>query len=122
MSGLPSWVVDRTQSFALPLHPLTKEPKTSKGGNGSAVLDTLKSVYVVPEDEIPPEELSSQFQAFYDALEDDLRISGSPSTLLRRDDRHNGEEREREKEEQDAKVRESLERVERALCSVFYDR
>ena len=123
LAGLPSWVVDRTQNFSSSFLPFPKPPARPKEGTaGNQVGSDQSSILEVSAYDDPAEEVSQRFQEFYESLEEELRVDGSPSTLRRKDDRHSDEEKERERRELDAKVQNTLEKVERALTCAFYDR
>lgn len=85
------------------------------------------SAYSAVSTEELPEDLARLFQSFYASLEDDLITGGSPSLIRRREERHNEDDREKarreqEKVENEGRNKEILEKVERTLSSVFYDR
>lgn len=124
LSGLGSWIVDRTQNFSASLLPFPKPPSKTSGessSTGQPSSDQNSLFSVSAHDEVA-EDLSQKFQDFYDGLEEELRVEGSPSTFRRRDAKHSEEEKEKEKLEHEKKVQDILEKVERALACVFYDR
>ena len=123
LSGLPSWVIDRVQSFSSSLLPFPRPSQKGKDWNNSNQVSSDQSsiIEVSAYDDIA-EELSQRFQEFYESLEDELRVDGSPSTLRRKDDRHSEEEKAKERNELAAKVQSTVEKVERALTCIFYDR
>ncbi len=68
-----------------------------------------------------PEDAEASFQSFYESLEHDLKTNSSP-IARRKDDYHGHDDKEKEARDSDAKIRDTLERVERVLCCTFYDR
>ncbi|KAL5537087.1 hypothetical protein ACEPAF_910 [Sanghuangporus sanghuang] len=123
LAGLPSWVIDRVQNFSSNLLPFPRPSLKGKDwNNGSQTTSDQSSILEVSAYDDVAEELSERFQEFYESLEEELRVDGSPSTLRRKDDRLSEEEKAREKNELDTKVQHALEKVERALTCTFYDR
>ncbi|EJD07368.1 uncharacterized protein FOMMEDRAFT_143805 [Fomitiporia mediterranea MF3/22] len=123
LTGLPTWVIDRTQNFSSSYLPFPKPaPKPKDGNGGSQFASDQSSFREVSAFDDPAEEVSERFQEFYASLEEELRVDGSPSTLRRKDDKLTEEEKERERHELDLKVQNILEKVENTLTSVFYDR
>ncbi|KAI5124222.1 hypothetical protein M0805_005072 [Coniferiporia weirii] len=123
LSGLPTWVIDRTQNFSTSYLPFPKpSQKPKEADKGSQVSSDQNSIISMSVSDDPAEEVSQAFQTFYDVLEEELMVDGSPSTLRRKDDKFSEEEKEREIDEHDKKVQGALEKVERALSCVFYDR
>jgi hypothetical protein len=109
LAGVPSWVGEHVFEFAEELYPLVKSP-TQKTGPDS-------TQYVVNTLQETPAAASQRFQDFYTELEQLLRIEESPPN------HEQGEEHDpREAAMSEDKVREIVELVEAALCSVFYDR
>ncbi|KAL5531486.1 hypothetical protein ACEPAG_4363 [Sanghuangporus baumii] len=123
LTGLPSWVVDRVQNFSSNLLPFPRPPlKGIDWSNGSQTTSDQSSILEVSAYDDVAEELSQRFQEFYESMEEELRVDGSPSTLRWKEDRLSEEEKVREKNELDTKVQHALEKVERALTCIFYDR
>ena len=88
-----------------------------------------KSNYFISSLDDPWNEVAERFQTFYRNLEDDLRSGGSSPSILRKrdkDERRSEEEQDQARAEKvkhdEEKIREILEKVERTLCTVFYDR
>lgn len=117
LTGLPSWLVDRTQSFSENLLPFPKPSRSSSRDSASSENGTLP--YSVSAIEEFPEEVEGGFQSFYESLEHDLRTNSSP--IARRKDEHH-DDKEKDARDNDAKIRDTLEQVERVLCCTFYDR
>lgn len=67
------------------------------------------------------EDLSYKIQNFYASSEKDLKVERFPSTSRRKESRHSEEEKERERLEHEKRIQDTIEKVERALTSVFYD-
>lgn len=88
--------------------------------------------YIVNPIEENPDDAAEHLQDFYLALEQDMRLGGTPFILRRKDKDRDGEadvEDEKEKEkrqnermESETRVREVMEAVERTITSLFYDR
>ncbi|KZP01711.1 hypothetical protein CALVIDRAFT_552043 [Calocera viscosa TUFC12733] len=127
LSGLPSWLPDRVNTFLAPYLPVVKQAKPSKlrTSLGSAGPPS-------PGPELAPSE--EAFQAFYKALGADLGMyyehSSSPTSgsVIRRGskelDRAEGEDLSEKEREVGAisSPREALDRVESVLCTLLYDR
>lgn len=123
LTGCPSWVLDRTQTFSTTFVPFPKAPRRPKDGNGNQIIASdQSSLLSLVADEDPIEEVSQAFQLFYEKLEEDLKAEGSSSSFRRKDGRQSEDEKEKERHELDDKVRDTLEKVERALTTIFYDR
>ncbi|KAF9244216.1 hypothetical protein BU15DRAFT_86138 [Melanogaster broomeanus] len=118
------WVMERVQSFALPLFPFVTAPAAKKklhdiGGSSN------KSMYAINNMQDEPEELSEKFQDFYRAFEAELRNGAQAFAGETRDDagsHSHGNERVEEKEHCDVRIRDILETIETILCTIFYDR
>ena len=121
LAGLPTWVIDRVQNFALDFLPFPKSTSKLKDGNSSTSLPASdqSSILSVSANDDPITDVQDASQGFYENLEAELKVGGSPSALRKKDNKHDEIEREHETEK---KVRETLEKVERTLTSVFYDR
>ena len=103
----PPWIVERVHTFALPYFPFVKLPAGKKklqdiGGNPNRV------VYAVNPALPKPDELADKFQAFYRAVEGELRNGG-----------HEGAT---DPEPDEARIRDVLETIEATLCTLLYDR
>jgi hypothetical protein len=99
----PPWIVERVHAFALPYFPFVKVPAGKKklqdiGGNPNRV------AYAVNAALHKPEELADAFQAFYRAVEGELRNVHA------------------EGDQAEAQIRDVLETIEATLCSLLYDR
>lgn len=121
----PPWLVERVHVFALPYLPFVKVPAGKKklqdiGGNPNRI------VYAVNGALERPEELADKFQAFYRAVEAELRSGGHAPVEERAridgQDTSGPEESETGEEADDAQIREVLETVEATLCTLLYDR
>ncbi|THH10746.1 hypothetical protein EW145_g1107 [Phellinidium pouzarii] len=123
LAGSPTWVVERTNSFSASLLPFPKPFQILKENtDGSQGSSDQNSIVSVSANNDTAEEVSQAFQNFYDALEEELKSEGSPSMLRRKDDKHDEEEKRKEQDEHDKKVQDILEKVERTLTCVFYNR
>lgn len=114
LTGLPSWLVDKALAFTSPLHPTlpTQEkkstrqtPSSTKGGAKEGILPDMSD----------QEKASESFQDFYAALEEELRD--------REEGEKNGEVTDGEEAAllSEKKRAGAMERVERAVCALFYD-
>lgn len=125
MSGAPPWVVDRVNEFTAGLYPFTKGLPQSKGpfshNEGSS---PPSPVYIIDPPKETPEELSQQFQDFYDILEEELHTAKSPTTARPRNESFEAEQEKKANTNytDEAWIRDILEAVERVMCSLFYDR
>lgn len=115
LAGLPTWVIDRAQNFAACFLPFPKSLKQLKDGSASVPTSDQSSIISVSAYDDPISDVSQAFQGFYESLEEELRAGDSPSSLRKKDSVHN-------ENGVDKKVRDTLEKVERTLTSVFYDR
>ena len=103
----PPWIVERVHTFALPYFPFVKVPAGKKklqdiGGNPNRV------AYAVNAALHKPDELADKFQAFYRAVEGELRNGGQEGDLQEPPD--------------EARIRDVLETIEATLCTLLYDR
>lgn len=121
LGSVPTWVIDRVNAFCSSMIPF---PKTQRMSREGTAVDRIVPAYTVSLYEELPDELEDAFQAFYDALEEELKVDGVAATFRRREDKHVNDETARSKDKtiHDTRTRDILERVERTLCSVFYDR
>ena len=85
------------------------------------MLSSTNLAYSVASIEELPEDLGNSFQAFYHALEDELYTELGPSSSRKKEDKAH-EEIEKDKADIEDRVRAILEKIERTLCAVFYDR
>ncbi|KAF8835944.1 hypothetical protein BDN67DRAFT_974743 [Paxillus ammoniavirescens] len=126
LNDQPPWIVERVQSFALPLFPFIKAPAGKKklhdiGGSPNRIL------YAINTTQDKPEELADKFQDFYHAIEAELRNGDKPSVEKSREDTDASDLQddgrvEEEKEGQHVRIRDVLEIIETTLCTLFYDR
>ncbi|KAG6846732.1 hypothetical protein H0H93_012197, partial [Arthromyces matolae] len=125
---MPSWVGDRVHEFTAEWYPFVKEDKNkSLLLSRSPVEKDNGGQYVVSWTEEAPENSSIRVQDFYLALEQEMRLSeGSPMGRYKKEseegDGASDEKRIKDKIESEAKIKESMDVVERTICSLFYDR
>ncbi|KAH0836503.1 hypothetical protein J3R83DRAFT_8141 [Lanmaoa asiatica] len=125
----PPWIVERVHTFALPCFPFVKVPAGKKklqdiGGNPNRV------VYAINGALDKPEELADKFQAFYRAVESELRNGGH--VRVKEETRGDGPDtsdlqnqelnREKDDEADQVRIRGVLETIESTLCTLLYDR
>ncbi|CAE6417923.1 unnamed protein product [Rhizoctonia solani] len=112
IQGVPSWVKDRVIAFVNPLLPIPKASRRMSSGGSKTPTPDMTS----------PQACSESIQYFLSGMEDELfAYFGSK----RKEDPSVDEKAATDRannEEQDRKMREVMERVERAICSLFYDR
>lgn len=111
LTGLPSWLVERTTGFTAPLHPVIpsdlKKPMTRQPSSSTKVL--------LEPDMTDQNTASDSFQNFYFSLEEELRVKEQAT-----------DGSEKKVEMHDTAIAElrrfqTVERVERAICALFYD-
>ncbi|KAJ7165105.1 hypothetical protein C8R46DRAFT_304496 [Mycena filopes] len=117
VGGAPPWVAERVDAFVAPWYPFARLKRSSNNEKAGS-----SSNYVVgdPLAGMLPEEIGEMVQGFYAKLEEDLRVGGGrrkPS-----ESSHHDAEDEKGREEKDEWVREVLGAVERAICTLFFDR
>jgi hypothetical protein len=121
-SRVPTWVVDRVHEFTSGLYPFVRSGDGKQGPSSS-------SQYVIDPPQETAEELATQFQAFYAELEEGLL--GENNLVTARPAREGSLEAEQEKARDhrsngkpvgEQHAREIIEAVERAICSLFYDK
>ncbi|ETW79165.1 hypothetical protein HETIRDRAFT_420333 [Heterobasidion irregulare TC 32-1] len=125
VSGAPPWVVDRVNEFTAGLYPFTKGLPHSKGPFSHGESGSPPSpVYIIDPPKETPEELSQQFQDFYDILEEELHTAKSPTTARPRNESFEAEQEKKANTNytDEVWIRDILEAVERVTCSLFYDR
>ncbi|TFY80583.1 hypothetical protein EWM64_g3431 [Hericium alpestre] len=128
MSGVSPWIMDRVQEFSTGLYPFVKNMSSVKQHLLSAGGSTPPSpVYAIDPPSETIEELSHQFQEFYASLEEDIRAGRNPATARPRgetfaDDQEKLAEKQGNGDASADHVRDTLEAVERIMCSLFYDR
>lgn len=106
LTGLPNWIIEKTLAFTASLYPFAKPtPPPAKRASTKAPL--------VP-DLTSPLTASDSFQEFYASIEDQLREHAHRASFDERamDAPHVNE---------DERIRQVVERVERAVCALFYD-
>ncbi|KAI9573913.1 hypothetical protein HD554DRAFT_2166739 [Boletus coccyginus] len=120
----PPWIVERVHTFVIPFLPFVRVPAGKKklqdiGGNPNRV------VYAVNPAPDKPEELADKFQAFYRAVEGELRNAhvrveegGRLDSSAVQDARPVGEMEEAD----EARIRDVLETIEATLSTLLYDR
>lgn len=108
LTGLPSWMVERTIAFTNSLHPpIPGEVKKP------VARQTLK--ITIPEPDMTNQETASEsFQAFYSSLEEELLSKEAANSADQQTNAHDPAAEERRHL--------MVERVERAICALFYDR
>ena len=106
LTGLPNWIIDKTLAFTASLYPFAKPtPPPVKRPSGKAL--------IVP-DLTNPLTASDSFQEFYASIEDQLREHAHRASF---DDRAADAPHVNE----DERIKQVVERVERAVCALFYD-
>lgn len=115
LNDQPPWLVERVHAFSLPYLPFVKVPVGKKklqdiGGNPNRIVYAVNGVLDKPD------ELADRFQAFYRAVEVELREGDHV--------REDGVEPDEEKEDEgdEARIRDVLETIESTLCTLLYDR
>lgn len=117
--GVPGWVKDRVSAFVNPLLPVPKASRRMSGSNRQAPSPDMTS----------PQAASDSVQHFLGVMEDELFSyfgAGNSPTSRRKEDpsvdeKAAGAKRE-DSEEKERKMREVMEKVERVVCSLFYER
>lgn len=148
MNGpLPAWVIDRVLEFTSQWYPVVKDARSVLGtGSGKrkgvGTSDKGKDgddsgSHVVNPISETPEDAAARLQDFYLGLEQDVRIGGpsfwgaGKAEGRKEKDNEQGEGREdedederrvREKIDDEARIKEVMDVVERTICSLFYDR
>ncbi|QRW17131.1 hypothetical protein RhiXN_05133 [Rhizoctonia solani] len=112
VQGVPSWVKDRVVAFVNPLLPIPKASRHASSSGSKIPTPDMSS----------PQACSDSIQYFLSSMEDELfayfgsKKKEDPNADEKAaTDRANNEEKER-------KMREVMEKVERAICALFYDR
>ena len=106
LTGLPNWIIDKTLAFTASLYPFAKPTPPP-------VKRTSAKALIVP-DLTNPLTASDSFQEFYASIEDQLREHAHRASFDERaaDAPHVNE---------DERIKQVVERVERAVCALFYD-
>ncbi|KAJ6562497.1 hypothetical protein B0H19DRAFT_1144755 [Mycena capillaripes] len=117
LCGGAPWVAERVDTFVAPWYPFARVKRGTAGEKGASG----SSNYIVgdPLAGMLPEEIGEMVQGFYAKLEEDLRAGGGRRKASEAS--HDGED-EKEKDEKEAWVVEVLGSVERAICTLFFDR
>jgi hypothetical protein len=124
-AGVPSAVMDRTLALLDTWQPLLKVPKKDSGSGGGSLMSPNYAVNPVTED---ADVIEDALQDFYGALEEDLHATSSPTSATlhkRRSDADDEKERDRaarKQVDQEARIKDTLEAVERTICTLLYDR
>ncbi|CAE6426175.1 unnamed protein product [Rhizoctonia solani] len=112
VQGVPSWVKDRVIAFVNPLLPIPKASRRMSSSGSKTPTPDMTS----------PQACSESIQYFLSGMEDELfayfgsKRKEDPSVDEKAaTDRANNEEKDR-------KMREVMEKVERVICALFYDR
>jgi hypothetical protein len=106
LTGLPNWIIDKTLAFTAPLYPFAKPtpPPVKRTSSKAPVVPDLTS----------PLTASDTFQEFYASIEDQLREHAHRASF---DDK----EADARHVDEDERIKQVVERVERAVCALFYD-
>ncbi|PVF97932.1 hypothetical protein CPB86DRAFT_759256 [Serendipita vermifera] len=108
LTGLPPWILERANSFTAPLLP-------SNGSDAKKSLPKQSSSPKVELDISDQTKASDSFQAFYFSLEEEMKQkekeADTSEKKIERQDEIAAEERRLQ----------TVERVERAICALFYD-
>ncbi|QRV88906.1 nuclear receptor corepressor 2 [Ceratobasidium sp. AG-Ba] len=115
-SGIPSWVKDRVTSFVNPLLPVPKASRRLSGGANQTLRPDMSS----------PQAASDSVQHFFGSMEEELfayfgaggRRKEDPSV----DEKTAADAKREDNEEKDRRMREVMEKVERVVCTLFYER
>ncbi|CAE6454953.1 unnamed protein product [Rhizoctonia solani] len=112
VQGVPSWVRDRVTAFVNPLLPIPKASRRMSGSGSKTPTPDMTS----------PQACSDSIQYFLSGMEDELfayfgnKRKEDPSV----DEKASTDRADNE--EKDRKMREVMEKVERVVCCLFYDR
>ena len=121
LADLPPWVTERVHEFTEELYPLAKTAAKDSLG-----VEAASSPYVANALQETPEAASQRFQDFYGLLEQDLRqgrIALPGSDLVTSSEGESHQETSMPGQiASETGIRATLEIVERAVCSLFYDR
>ncbi|KAG7445337.1 uncharacterized protein BT62DRAFT_1077021 [Guyanagaster necrorhizus] len=108
LAGSPRWLINRTRAFTDSLHPFYRVRKSEAGGEANPGVK-----YVIQPIDYDTAEVSDMFQDFYYGIEEELRLRA------RKEDEEKNELQDPSSEDDETKV---LDRVEKAICELFYDR
>lgn len=107
LTGLPTWIVDKTWTFTAPLQPVIPTRGTTK--------KSAKTDVAVLLDLTDATSTAESFQAFYGMLEEELRTKGQRTST---DEKAAST---RPAHDDDEWIHQTVERVERVVCAIFYD-
>jgi hypothetical protein len=131
---IPSWVAERIHDITADWYPFIKNPTVSLQKRLANTHDKSGkdhgNGYLVNPFEESPEDAAERLQDFYLALEQDMRLGGTPFIPRSKDrdpesdveDEKDREKRESDRMESETRIREVMEAVERMITSLFYDR
>lgn len=106
--GSPRWLVNRTQVFTESFHPFARVRKSEAGGETNPGVK-----YVIQPIDYDTAEVADMFQDFYYGIEEELRLRA------RKEDEEKSELEDPSSEDDEIKM---LDRVEKTICELFYDR
>ncbi|KAG9094047.1 hypothetical protein FRC07_011369, partial [Ceratobasidium sp. 392] len=120
VSGVPGWVKDRVTAFVNPLLPVPKAIRRLSGAANQTPRPDMSS----------PQAASDSVQHFLSLMEDELFTyfgAGSSPISKRKEDPSVDEKaaanaKREDNEAKDRKMRDVMEKVERVVCSLFYER
>ncbi|KAF9525927.1 hypothetical protein CPB83DRAFT_817737 [Crepidotus variabilis] len=129
-ASIPYWTTERVLDFAVDWYPFVKSPGTpvkAKFGGDRSPRDSGRPTFVVNSLEENPDDMADRMQEFFQALEEDMRVSGTPFTTARKESGSEiADEKEirkgTERQEDQLKIQEVMEVVERSINWLFYDR
>lgn len=114
LTGLPSWLVDRAIAFTTPLHP----PIPGETKKTIARQATTKGPPPPLEPDMTDQNTASEsFQEFYASLDEELRNKEAQS----QSDAEKAENKSHNEALAEEKRHQTVERIERAICALFYD-
>ncbi|PBK86415.1 hypothetical protein ARMGADRAFT_1169145 [Armillaria gallica] len=108
LAGSPRWLVNRTQVFTESFHPFARVRKSEAGGETNPGVK-----FVIQPIDYDTAEVADMFQDFYYGIEEELRLRA------RKEDEEQSELEDASSEDDEIKM---LDRVERTICELFYDR
>ncbi|KAG8685778.1 hypothetical protein FRC08_012920 [Ceratobasidium sp. 394] len=120
VNGVPGWVKDRITAFVNPLLPVPKATRRLSGGASQTPRPDMSS----------PQAASDSVQHFLSLTEDELftyfGVSNSPTGRRKEDpgvdEKAAATAKREDTAEKERKMRDVMEKVERAICSLFYER
>ncbi|KAK0499075.1 hypothetical protein EDD18DRAFT_1250628 [Armillaria luteobubalina] len=108
LAGSPRWLINRTQVFTESFHPFARVRKSEAGGETNPGVK-----YVIEPIDYDTAEVADMFQDFYYGIEEEL------SLRARKEDEEKTELEDPSSEDDEIKM---LDRVEKTICELFYDR